>query len=72
MRDPNRIYPLLDKLARAWKKQPDLRFGQFMTNLFYQCGRDPFYIEDDVWEVALDALIRGEDPAEAIRSYKEP
>ena len=53
MRDPNRIEPLLAKVAAAWKKHPDLRFGQFMINFFGSCNRDPFYFEDDAWEVAL-------------------
>lgn len=37
MRDPARIDPLLEKLGEAWKKYPDMRFGQFMDNFFSVC-----------------------------------
>lgn len=71
MRDPNRIDPLLAKLGEAWKKNPDLRFGQFMSIFFIRCGceRDPFYLEDDAWEAAIEACIRGGNPADAISAY---
>ena len=70
MRDITRIDPLLEKLGEAWKKYPNQRFGQFMCNFFGLCRRDPFHPEDDVWAVALDAFIRGEDPAEAMEEYQ--
>lgn len=47
MRDPKRIEPLLAKLAEAWHKYPDQRFGQFMCNFFGACQVDSFYYEDD-------------------------
>lgn len=65
-RDPKRIHSLLVKLEEAWKAYPDLRFGQFMTNFFYKCGRDPFYIEDDIWMEAIQAYIDGKDPGKTI------
>jgi len=65
-RNPKRIHPLLTKLEEAWKAYPDLRFGQFMTNFFYACGRDPFYVEDDIWMEALQAYITGKDPGKTI------
>ena len=34
MRDPKRIKPFCDKLAKLWEKVPDWRFGQLMSNLF--------------------------------------
>jgi len=36
MRDPKRIDPFLAELAKLWKKNPDLRFGQLLEgmNLF--------------------------------------
>lgn len=46
MRDPDRIMPFLEELGNIWRKHPDLRFGQLMTNFFYKCG-DPFYFEED-------------------------
>lgn len=71
MRDPARIDPLLEKLSEAWKKYPDMRFGQFMDNFFSVCEQNTFNMEDDVWEVALDAFIRGERPADAIKTHIE-
>lgn len=70
-RDPKRIDPLLAKLEDAWKAYPDLRFGQFMSNFFHKCGRDPFYVEDDVWMKAIQAYIAGKDPSKAINDYLE-
>lgn len=60
MRDPNRIDPLLAKLGEAWKKYPDQRFGQFVTNFFVRYGKDPFNVEDDEWMRALQEFIDGE------------
>ena len=47
MRDPSRILVFCDRLAKAWQQFPDLRFGQFILNIFYEDGRDLFYTEDD-------------------------
>ena len=33
MRDINRIEPFCKELAQLWKKYPDLRFGQIMSNI---------------------------------------
>lgn len=68
-RDPKRIHSLLVKLEEAWKTYPDLRFGQFMTNFFCACGRDPFYVEDDIWMKAIQAYIAGKDPGKVINDY---
>ena len=50
MRNPYRIDPFLAEFAELWKKNPDLRFGQLVSNL--QCtvssNPDPFYTEDDI------------------------
>ena len=71
MRDINRIDPLLQKLAEAWKKTPDQRFGQFMYNFFRRYGKDPFYAEDDEWMVGIQAYIDGKDIAEAMETYRD-
>lgn len=47
MRDPNRIPDFCNRLASAWQKLPDWRFGQLMFNAINEMGRDPFYMEDD-------------------------
>lgn len=50
-RDAARIGPFCDRLAKAWEKLPDWRFGQLMVNLMrdYEAehGRDIFYLEED-------------------------
>ena len=50
-RDVNRIQPFCDRLAKAWEKLPDWRFGQLMVNLMrdYEAehGHDIFYLEED-------------------------
>ena len=69
MRDPKRIDPLLAKLGEAWKKYPDQRFGQFMSNFFGACRCDPWHVEEDEWMVALQAFIDGKKPDEAMEDY---
>ncbi len=50
-RDMNRIQPFCDRLAKAWEKLTDWRFGQLMVNLMrdYEAehGCDIFYLEED-------------------------
>ena len=50
-RDLIRIQPFCDRLAKAWEKFPNWRFGQLMVNLMrdYEAehGRDSFYLEED-------------------------
>lgn len=48
MRDPNRIKSFLLELEKIWQKYPDLRFGQFITNIFSKLEIDPFFIEDEI------------------------
>lgn len=48
MRDPKRIYDFCNKLANLWATNaPDLRFGQFVLNVFEYCSVDPFYCEEE-------------------------
>jgi hypothetical protein len=56
MRDQKRIPRILDKLRKIWNDSPDWRLGQLLNNLGTG-SRDPFFIEDDWWEAALDAEI---------------
>lgn len=50
-RDPERIEPFLEELARLWHKVPDWRFGQLMLNFQYWLNAtshgDGFYLEED-------------------------
>ena len=58
-RDANRIQPFCDRLARAWGKLPDWRFGQLMVNLMSDYndknGRDVFFLEEDEMIAVIEA-----------------
>lgn len=71
MRDINRIDPFLQKLGEAWKKHPDFRFGQFITNFFGAYKGDVWHLEEDEWMVAIQAFIDGKDMHEAVETYQE-
>lgn len=47
MRDINRIDEFCQRLAKVWKKVPNWRFGQLITNVFRTLENDPFFPEDD-------------------------
>lgn len=51
MRDVNRIQSFCMELAELWSNWPDLRFGQFMSNVAkyvkMELGKDIFYMEED-------------------------
>ncbi len=44
MRDINRIVTLLNELGETWKKCPDMRFGQLVSNLVPKDG-----LSDEAW-----------------------
>ncbi len=58
-RDPKRIKRILEKIEKLWQNSPDLRFGQFIQNIFGSALRDqPIYFkEDEEIENILDYLI---------------
>jgi len=58
-RDPKRIGRILKKIEKLWENSPDLRFGQFIQNIFGSAIKDqPIYFkEDDEVEKILDYLI---------------
>ncbi|MFW9950749.1 MAG: hypothetical protein ACFFKA_11575 [Candidatus Thorarchaeota archaeon] len=39
-RDPKRIKRILEKIEVLWGNSPDLRFGQFLQNIFGSAIRD--------------------------------
>lgn len=57
MRDPARIRPLTDALARLWMSNPDLRFGQ-LVDIIMGGINDGMYIfvEDDVMIQRIESL----------------
>ncbi|HEC38158.1 hypothetical protein LCGC14_0871660 [marine sediment metagenome] len=58
-RDPKRIQRILEKVGKLWGDSPDLRFGQFIQNIFGSAIRNqPVYFkEDDEVEKILDYLL---------------
>ena len=64
MRNPNRIYEILNLLRRGWEKVPDWRLGQLIENLKrYISVNDLFYIEDDeLVEKIIDFFDLEESP----------
>jgi hypothetical protein len=50
MRDINRIEPFMRILTELWLKNPDLKFGQLISNIFsYIESDDMFFSEDYKW-----------------------
>ena len=66
MRDPNRIDEFCDELKDVWKKVPDWRFMQLMSNFFSyyysKNRRDPFFIEEKEAMEALKEYINENNP----------
>jgi hypothetical protein len=57
LRDKNRIPEILKKLEEVWKKNPDLRLGQLISNVWPQ----PFFPEDDAFIKAIEAFYGGKE-----------
>ena len=55
MRDPKRIKRILKKIEVIWIEYPDFRLTQLIMNAL-ALSRDPYHIEDDKLEKALDDL----------------
>ncbi len=55
MRNPQRIERMLKLVEVIWKKNPDWRLTQLIMNAL-SMNRDPYYIEDDELEKALNDL----------------
>ena len=56
-RDPERIDKILTKLSIAWKKHPDWRLGQLLTNFMQSPNMDLFYLEDNELEKLMNNHI---------------
>lgn len=54
MRDPKRIPRICKKLEKLWKKYPDFRLGQLVSNLLGPGPHDVFNVEDNWWEQYID------------------
>ena len=53
MRDSKRIKRIISKVEELWKVNPDWRLTQLIMNVL-NTNIDPYYIEDDELEKALD------------------
>lgn len=57
MRDPQRIERILALIKELWILSPDQRLGQLLIN--YALDATPvFYVEDDIVEERLRAVLR--------------
>jgi uncharacterized protein YihD (DUF1040 family) len=57
MRDPNRIPRILKHLQDIWERNPDLRLGQLIENVFPNTEYDfisAYYLEDEDFLKALE------------------
>ena len=72
MRDPARIDRILEKVRSVWKRWPDFRISQLFVCVTTPgehpntaTAYDPFYLEDDRFEAALDGWLNKmpKDPA---------
>lgn len=57
MRDINRIDRITEKINKLWKKYPDQRLGQLLSNYTRLAQGDIFYPEDDLIEMDIDNAI---------------
>lgn len=60
MRDPKRIDEFCDLLKEIWKRVPDWRFGQLISNLGRQLEWTPggfFYAEDEEFMNELARIL---------------
>lgn len=60
MRDPKRIDKFCDLLKEIWKRVPDWRFGQLISNLGRQLEWTPggfFYAEDEEFMNELARIL---------------
>lgn len=66
MRNPKRIYPIMQQIQTYWFANPDLRFGQLLENLQLKLkleaakegiATDIFYLEDDKMSELLKKVL---------------
>jgi uncharacterized protein YihD (DUF1040 family) len=65
MRDPARIYKMVDMIAKAWHKHPELRLCQILSTALSDhmppgkddVVRDMFYVEDDVLKESIERFF---------------
>lgn len=62
MRNPSRIYPLLNKIGDIWIRYPDLRLCQLINVINGENPKDPsnFNLEDFVFEENIKGFLKEE------------
>jgi len=71
MRDPERIPVILSRIEEIWKKNPDMRLGQLLSNPFVDLT-PLFYSEDDALVGRLEDLyVRGKQLEKSHRWWME-
>ncbi len=59
MRNPARIYPLLNKIGDYWIRNPDLRFGQIIEGFKMKHDIDDlFYFEDEYFQQLFEEYAK--------------
>ena len=68
MRDQARVYRIASKLAAYWSVYPDMRLGQLYAAIAspHWGSNDFYYLEDDLFEKALDAALKAAEEREGI------
>lgn len=69
MRDINRIDKYCVQLAQMWKRLPDWRFTQLLTNYARENGGISFYMEDEDFFPSLAEYVDQNAPPIWSRSY---
>ena len=72
MRKTERIDEFCGRLANAWKRVPDWRFGQLMMNVLGEMahsGRDPFFPEEDEMIEYIEKYVGMTSPGEFAHNH---
>lgn len=72
MRSEKRIYEFCSRLATAWMRVPDWRFGQLMMNCLGEmahAGRDPFFPEEDEMIEFIEKYVGEVAPGEFAHNH---
>lgn len=57
MRDPQRIDKVCAEIARIWKRYPDFRFTQMISNFYGYKRSDCYYMEDEKFVKELNEFF---------------
>ena len=57
MRDEKRIDEFCKVLAKNWRKVPDWRFGQLISNIYTGQTCDFFFIEDNKMQTLIEKFF---------------